>query len=43
MKTTSFAMVFENLEPEFLVLIIKRKPLFFDSEKKEKEKRILGF
>jgi hypothetical protein len=25
MKTTILAMVFENLEPEFLALIIKRK------------------
>jgi hypothetical protein len=25
MKTTIFAMVFENLKPQFLALIIKRK------------------
>jgi hypothetical protein len=42
MKTTSFAMVFENLEREFLVLIVKRKRLFFDFGKRKKE-RILGF
>jgi hypothetical protein len=38
MKTTILAMVFENLEPEFLVLIIKRKCLFFDCGKKKERK-----
>jgi hypothetical protein len=29
MKTTILAMVFENLEPQFLALIIKRKNTSF--------------